>query len=153
MDTFYFIFPPETMHMHHQTIKLTCMLFFFFLLQASPRNSFQTAVTIKSRKLRVCNQILVPTRQKNWAALVQWKFSKSICDIFVLKVTKLRVWTHCCVYVALYNKVESKLWVCVYEVLSFNHEACFIHINIHSIYLTCHTVHIILFIQHCPLCI
>lgn len=32
-------------------------------------------------------------------------------------------------------------------------EACFIHINIHSIYFTCHTVHIIiLFIQPCPLC-
>lgn len=37
--------------------------------------------------------------------------------------------------------------------LSFSQEACFLHINVHSIYFIPHTMHILLFMRHCPLCI
>lgn len=49
-----------------------------------------------------------------------------------------------------YSRWKGTVCMCA---LSFIHEACFIHMNIHSIYFPWNTVHIILFIQPCPLCI
>lgn len=126
-----------------------------FLRLCSPTGlQLQAEGVLKTTKMKAINYEGMQWDQILSSTSPDGSFIKVLSSYFCIKMNQtLSLDTWLCVCGVNNRWRVDFVCVIVYWVLSFNQEACFIRINIHSIYFTWHTVHIILFIQPCPLCI